>query len=396
MAIGSSDGTALDNKRAYLDYNATAPLRPEARAAMTEALDAVGNASSVHREGRAAHSRIEAARSEVARLVGADAKLVTFTSGGTEANNTVLTPGWTHAGKPHHLERLLVGATEHPSVLAGGRFPAERVEQIPVDRDGIVDLTALRALLAEGGPALVSVMLANNETGVIQPIAEVAALAHQAGALVHSDAIQAVGRIPVEICALGVDVLTLSAHKIGGPQGAGAVVRANEGLAFAPLLSGGGQERRSRAGTENVAAIAGFGVAAKLALADIENAHSWSVLRDAAAALIRKGGRPVTIFGEGVARLPQTLCVGIAGMSAETLVIALDLAGIAVSSGSACSSGKVAPSHVLAAMGVDPALAHSAIRISFGWESAKSDLDLFASAWRGVLKHIAPGEIQAA
>jgi cysteine desulfurase len=387
---------ALDKKRAYLDYNATAPLRPEARAAMAEVLGAVGNASSVHREGRAAHSRLEVARGEVARLVGGDAKLVTFTSGGTEANNTVLTPDWIRTGKPHRFERLLVGATEHPSVLAGGRFPAERIRKIPVDANGIVDLTALRGLLSDGGPAIVSVMLANNETGVIQPIAEVAELCHQAGAFVHSDAIQAAGRIPVDIGTLGADALTLSAHKIGGPQGAGAVIRADEAYAFAPLLTGGGQERRNRAGTENVAAIAGFGVAAQLALTDLENAHSWSVLRDGLVALIRTSGRKVTIFGEGVARLPQTLCVGIAGASAETLVIALDLAGVAVSSGSACSSGKVAPSHVLAAMGVDPALAHSAIRISFGWESAKSDLDLFASAWRGVLKHIAPGEIQAA
>jgi cysteine desulfurase len=386
----------LDKKRAYLDYNATAPLRPEARAAMDEALDSVGNASSVHREGRAAHAKIETARGEVAGLVDGDAELVTFTSGGTEANNTVLTPDWTHAGKPQHFERLLVGATEHPSVLAGGRFPAERVEQIPVDKDGIVDLAALRRLLCKGGSVLVSVMLANNETGVIQPVADVAELAHQAGALMHTDAIQAAGRIPVDIGALGADVLTLSAHKIGGPQGIGAIVRANENIAFAPLMTGGGQERRSRAGTENVAAIAGFGVAAKLALADVENAHSWSVLRDAVAALIKSGSRNATVFGESAARLPQTLCVGIAGVSAETLVIALDLAGVAVSSGSACSSGKVAPSHVLAAMGVDPAVAHSAIRISLGWESRKSDLDLFARAWGDVLKHITPGEIQAA
>jgi cysteine desulfurase len=373
----------LGSAPAYLDYNATAPVRPEAAAAVAAALHEPANPSSVHAFGRRARRALEQARATVAASVGALPDGVVFVSGGTEANNLALLGS---------EGPVLVSAIEHPSVLEAS--PA--AVPIPVDRHGRLDLDALERLIAVHRPRLVSVMLANNETGVIQPIAEVAALAHQAGALVHSDAIQAVGRIPVEICALGVDVLTLSAHKIGGPQGAGAVVRANEGLAFAPFLNGGGQERRSRAGTENVAAIAGFGVAAKLALADIENAHSWSVLRDAAAALIRKGGRPVTIFGEGVARLPQTLCVGIAGMSAETLVIALDLAGIAVSSGSACSSGKVAPSHVLAAMGVDPALAHSAIRISFGWESAKSDLDLFASAWRGVLKHIAPGEIQAA
>jgi cysteine desulfurase len=240
------------------------------------------------------------------------------------------------------------------------------------------------------------VMVANNETGVIQPVREVAALAREADALVHADAIQAVGRIPVDIVALGVDALTLSAHKIGGPQGAGAVVRASEDLSFQPLLTGGGQERRSRAGTENVAAIAGFGVAARMALADLGRVHGWSALRDEIASIVAGSGRPVTVFGTAGDRLPQTLCLAVAGISAETLVIALDLAGVAVSSGSACSSGKVAPSHVLAAMGVPPELSRAAIRISLGWESTDSDLDSFAGAWRGVLKHIAPGEIQAA
>jgi len=387
----------LKKPRLYFDYNATAPLRPEARAAMLYALDAVGNASSVHGEGRAARARVEAARVEIARLVEGDPELVTFTSGGTEANNTVLTPSWTRAGKPRNFDRLLVGSTEHPSVLAGGRFPAEHIHQIPVDGDGVTDLDGLRSsLAAEGDRTLVSIMLANNETGVIQPIAEIAEIAHTAGALVHADAIQAVGRVPVDVKALGVDVLTISAHKIGGPLGAGAIVRSNEDLTFSPVLSGGTQERRSRAGTENVAAIAGFGVAANLALADLKNAHGWSVLRDEVAAVIASGGRPVTIFGAGAIRLPQTLCVAVAGTSAETLVIALDLAGVAVSSGSACSSGKVGPSHVLAAMGAPPALAQAAIRISLGWESTKSDIDIFARAWRDVLKRIAPGEIQAA
>jgi cysteine desulfurase len=386
----------VTSKRLYLDYNATAPLRPEAREAVIAALGTVGNASSVHAEGRAAHARIEAARAEVARLVGGEAKLVTFTAGGTEANNSVLTPSWTRGGKPYRLERLLVGATDHPSVIAGGRFPMERVAQIPVDGNGIVDRAAFQALLAEGGPALVSIMLANNETGVVQPIAELAAIARAAGAIFHSDAIQAAGRIPVDIGALGVDALTLSAHKIGGPQGAGAAVRANEGLGFAPLLTGGGQERRGRAGTENVAAIAGFGVAARQALADLSKTQGWAALRDEIAVIAAAEGRPITIFGKDVERLPQTLCLAAAGISAETIVIALDLAGVAVSSGSACSSGKVAPSHVLAAMGVPPELAKCAIRVSLGWESQESDLDLFARAWRSVLQHIAPGEIQAA
>ncbi len=250
------------------------------------------------------------------------------------------------------------------------RFPAEKVRTIPVDGNGIVRLDVLREMLegvamAEARP-LVSVMLANNETGVIQPVAEVAQLAHQAGAIVHTDAIQAAGRIPVDIAALGVDVLTLSAHKIGGPQGAGAIVRAHEDLTFAPHLVGGGQERRLRAGTENVAAIAGFGAAAAAALADLGKAEVWTGWRDAIADTISRSDLPVTIFGAGAARLPQTLCIGVAGIPAETLVIALDLEGVAVSSGSACSSGKVAPSHVLAAMGVPAEIAKTAIRISLG------------------------------
>jgi cysteine desulfurase len=380
--------------RLYLDYNATAPLRPEACAAMADALATVGNASSVHADGRAARARIEAARDDVARLVGGDPKLVTFTSGGTEANDTVLTPDWRLAGKPHTADVLLVGATEHPSVLAGGRFRPERVKTIPVDSQGIFDMDALRHMLeaVEGRP-LVSVMLANNETGAIQPVAEIARMAKDSGALVHTDAVQAAGRIPVDIAALGVDVLTLSAHKIGGPQGAGAIVRASEDPTFVPLLTGGGQEKRLRAGTENVAAIAGFGAAARAALAEPGKAGGLASWRDGMTDIV---GERATVFSAGVERLPQTLCFAIAGVPAETLLIALDLQGVSVSSGSACSSGKVAPSHVLAAMGISPELARCAIRVSLGWDSAENDLDSFASAWRAVLKHLAPGAIQAA
>ena len=383
--------------RTYLDYNATAPLRPEARAAVEAALAEVGNASSVHAEGRAGRARIEAARVEVARLVGGDPRHVTFTSGGTEANDTVLTQDWTFGSKPQPADVLLVGATEHPSVLAGGDFPEEAVRPIQVDRDGIVDLGALKGLLADaeaaGKRALVSVMVANNETGAIQPVWQVAQIAHQHGATVHADAVQAAGRIPVDIAKLGVDVLTLSAHKIGGPQGAGAIVRASDDWTFAPLLCGGGQERRLRAGTENVAAIAGFGAAARAALADLGKAEAWTVWRDRVASLV---GPRAVVFSRDVQRLPQTLCFAVPGLTAETLLIALDLAGVAVSSGSACSSGKVSPSHVLAAMNVPPALAKCAIRISLGWASAATDLESFASAWRHVLSHVAPGEIQAA
>ncbi len=380
--------------RTYLDYNATAPLRGEAREAMVAALGEVGNASSVHAEGRAARARIETARAAVAALTGGDAKLVTFTSGGTEANNTVLTPDWRIGNEIVDIGTLLIGATEHPSVLAGGGFAADEIRTVPVDGEGIVDRAVLGAMLTKaGGRALVSVMLANNETGAIQPVAEVAAIAHEAGALVHCDAIQAAGRIPLNIKALGVDVITLSAHKIGGPQGAGAIVRAAEGTTFAPLLTGGGQERRARGGTENVAAIAGFGAAAEAALADLDRAAGWSSWRDRLAEI---AGPTATVFSAGTARLPQTLCLAVPGISAETLVIALDLAGVAVSSGSACSSGKVAPSHVLSAMGVEPGLAKCAIRLSLGWDSAENDLNSFATAWKAVLKHVAPGEIQAA
>ncbi len=386
--------------RLYLDYNATAPLRPEARAAMIEALDSVGNASSVHAEGRDARKRVELARAMVARLVGGDARLVTFTSGGTEANATVLTHDWTFKGKPHRANFLLVSATEHMSVLAGGRFTPEKIRQIPVDRNGIVRLDALRRVLeglaVEEARPLVSVMLANNETGVIQPVAEVARIAHEAGAIVHTDAVQAAGRIPIDVAALGVDVITLSAHKIGGPQGAGAIVRASEELAFAPLVTGGGQEKRLRGGTENVAAIAGFGASAEAAIIDLGKTATLAAWRDELAGVVRAGASKAVVFGDETSRLPQTLCVGIEGISAETLVIALDLAGVAVSSGSACSSGKVAPSHVLAAMGVPPALAKGAIRLSLGWDSRESDLHLFSTAWRHVLKHVASGSIQAA
>lgn len=390
----------MSESRLYLDYNATAPLRPVARDAMLAALDEVGNASSVHAEGRAARQRIEVARGAVARLVGGAAKRVTFTAGGTEANVTVLTPDWTFSGRPYRADVLLVSAVEHASVLAGGRFPAEALCVVPVDENGLVRLDALRRLLAELAAAerrpLVSVMLANNETGVIQPVAEIARLAHEAGAIIHADAVQAAGRIALDIAALGVDVLTLSSHKIGGPQGVGAIIRAHDDIGFAPLLVGGGQEKRLRAGTENVAGIAGFGAASVAALADLDGAARWSGWRDALADTICRTASGAVVFGGGVARLPQTLCIGIPGLSAETLVIALDLAGVAVSSGSACSSGKVAPSHVLAAMGVSPDIAKSAIRLSLGWQSAERSLDLFANRWLRMLRHAAPGHIRAA
>ncbi len=256
----------------------------------------------------------------------------------------------------------------------------------------MTDMGAWTTQLGRGDT--VSVMLANNETGVIQPVAEIAHLAHAVVAIGHTDAVQAAGRAPLDIGALGVDLLTLSAHKIGGPQGAGAIVRAHDDFTFAPLLAGGGQERRLRAGTENIAAIAGFGAAADAAVRDLSFAGIWRDWRDRLADTILEQTPAAILFGRGAARLSQTLCVGVEGLSAETLVIALDLEGLAVSSGSACSSGKVAPSHVLAAMGVPVELAKSAIRISFGWQTEERSLDLFANRWRDVLKRVAPGHIR--
>jgi cysteine desulfurase len=387
------------SKRTYLDYNATSPLRPQARDAMLGALEAPGNAASVHAEGRRARGMIEAARAAVAALVGGDSRFVTFTSGATEANQTVLTPDWHVASTGQRFDVLLASAIEHPAVLSGGRFGTEALRKIPVHESGVVDTAALEAMLLqvrrENRRALVSVMLANNETGVVQPVAEVARLAHAHGAIVHTDAVQAAGRIPIDVAALGVDVLTLSSHKIGGPQGAGAIVRAGDMLGFAPLMLGGGQENRLRGGTENVAAIAGFGTAARAAVADLEKAGAWRIWRDELAAIVSEG-RKAVIFGAGEDRLPQTLCFAVEGIAAETLLIALDLNGVAVSSGAACSSGKVSQSHVLAAMNVPAPLAKCALRLSFGWATEHSDLDSFASGWKRVLSHVAPGEIQAA
>ena len=376
------------SERAYLDWNATAPLRAEARAAMLSALDAAGNPSSVHGEGRAARALIEQAREHVAALAGARPEHVVFTSGGTEANNLALTPDIQIGADRAPRDRLLISAIEHPSVLAGGRFPAGAIELLPVTDEGIVDLGALRAALARrdrpGGRPLVSVMLANNETGIVQPISEAAAIVHEAGGLLHVDAVQAAGRIALDIKALGVDLLTLSAHKLGGPKGAGALLRAHDSLHFPmPLLRGGGQERGLRAGTENVAAIAGFGAAAKAARRDAAaEAAAMLALRHALERGLKAASPEVTIFGESAARLPNTTLFALTGIKAETALIGFDLAGIAVSSGSACSSGKVQASHVLSAMRVAPALAGGAIRVSLGPSTTPSEVEGFLETWK--------------
>ncbi len=380
-------------ERAYLDWNATAPLRAEAKAALVAALDLSGNPSSVHGEGRAARRLIEVAREQVARLTGSDPADVVFTSGGTEANALALTPFVMRGGDKTPRERLLISAIEHPSVRSGGRFPAEAVSEIPVTPRGVVDLAALKVMLAKsvslGGRALVSIMLANNETGVIQPVRDAADIVHEAGGLLHVDAVQGPGRIALDVKAFGADVLTLSAHKVGGPKGVGALIRAPGIHISEPLIRGGGQERGARAGTENVTGIAGFGAAADAALrsldADIARMRS---LRDKLESDLKDTAPEVMIFGAGADRLPNTTLFALRCIKAETAVIAFDLDGVAVSSGAACSSGKVQPSHVLAAMGVQRALSDGAIRVSVGPATTDSDLERFRNAWNKLSKSL--------
>jgi cysteine desulfurase len=356
-------------RAAYLDWNATAPLRPEAAAAMAEALARCGNPSSVHRYGREARRALEAARAQVAALVGAAPAEVIFTSGGTEANQLAL--------RGIADRRVLVSAIEHDSV----RQAVPEAATIPVTRQGIVDLDALdRRLAAEARPALVSLMLANNETGILQPVAEAARLAHAHGALLHCDAVQAAGKLPVDRAALGVDLLTLSAHKLGGPQGVGALVAPPE-LPLAALQTGGGQERGRRAGTENLPGIVGFGVAAAIAGDRLGDYAAVALLRDEAARRLKAIAPEAPVYGEDAPRLPNTLCLGMPGVAAATQVMALDLAGVMVSAGAACSSGKLRRSPVLEAMGVPGAEAESAIRISLGWSTTPADIDQLVEAW---------------
>jgi cysteine desulfurase len=381
--------------RTYLDWNASAPLRPQARDAFQVALELTGNPSSVHGEGRAARNAIERAREQVAALAGADARNVIFTSGGTEANGLALSPSVQTADDKRRFERLLVSAIEHPSVLAGGRFDPARVEQVPANAGGAIDLAALQQRLeALGGQrVLVSLMAANNETGVVQPVREAAGIVHRHGGLLHADAVQAAGRIALDIAALGADLLTFSAHKIGGPKGAGALIKRSEDIHFAdPLIRGGGQERGNRAGTENVAAIAAFGAAAAALMANsaADIAH-MAKLRDRLESGLLAATPQAVIFGAGAARLPNTTLVALPGAKAETLVIAFDLEGVAVSSGAACSSGKVAPSHVLAAMGVEPALARGAIRVSTGPATTEAEIDRFLNVWQTLNKSLSNG-----
>ncbi len=359
------------NDTVYLDHNATTTIRPAAVTAITNALSLVGNPSSVHRNGRLARRIVEDARDEVAVLVGADANDVVFTGCGTEANNLAL------QGAP--VSHWLVSAIEHPSALQA----VEHIPLVPVDASGIVDSASLGELLGRmEGPVLVSIMLANNETGVIQPIEHLVEVAKSHGALVHCDAVQAVGKIPVDMARLGVDLLSLSAHKIGGPQGVGALI-VKPGIDLVAQQLGGGQERRKRAGTENVAGIAGFGAAAKAALEGLDTMADLRQLRDQLISGVRRLAS-TQVYGEMSPRLPNTVCLAMPGVPAETQLMAFDLAGVCVSSGSACSSGKVEPSHVLAAMGVDDEEALTAIRVSLGWDTVGSDVERFIEVWGSI------------
>lgn len=358
------------NKMVYMDYNATAPLHASVIEAMGDALRHVGNPSSVHLLGREARARMEDAREAVAKLINAPADWVIFTSGGTEADVLALNG----VGRKY----VLASAVEHAAVLNG----AEHVQEIPVDGNGLIDLALLEeALKGKEGEAIVSVMAANNETGVIQPIAKVVEIAHAYGALVHCDAVQAVGKIAFDMQALGCDLVSLSAHKIGGASGVGALVKADH-VRLEALHKGGGQEQSLRGGTENLSGIVGFGAAAqeKLDVAKIRN------LRDELEARVIELG--ATVFGKDVDRLPNTSCFALEGLNSERQVMALDLAGIMVSAGSACSSGKVKASHVLKAMKVDEELAGCAIRVSLGWDSTKEDVEKFVQTWSKLVERV--------
>lgn len=386
--------------RIYLDYNASAPLLEPARAAMLAALDACGNPSSVHAEGRNARKLIEDCRSRLAMWMGVEPKQVIFTSGASEAAGQALSPMLRAGGHPLPVSTLYVSAVEHPCVLSGGRFAPDRVRRLPVDANGIVDPAALDAALSshEGGDGvpMVAVMLANNETGVIQPAGEIAEVVHRHNGIFVVDAVQALGRIPFDMTSTGANFLFVSSHKIGGPKGVGALILGDATLAPEPMITGGGQENFHRAGTENTAAIAGF--AGALATLEANNVEMTEIaaLRDSIEAGIttisreagNKAGEPV-FFGNQVGRLANTSCFSVPGISAETALIALDLAGIAVSSGSACSSGKVRKSHVLEAMGVDDNLARCALRISTGPDTTREDAEAFLGAWKDITSRAA-------
>ena len=359
--------------RSYFDYNATVPTKPQVVEAVAGAMATGGNPSSVHGSGRVARRMVEDARKKVAALVNAKPQEIVFTSGGTEGNNLAIT-----GLEPKHI---LVNSTEHDSVLAVIGSTDAECALLPVDENGLVDLVELKNLLqGKERPVLVSIQHSNNQTGVIQPISEAAAIAHEAGAYFHCDAVQSAGRLNVDFEALDVDLMTLSAHKIGGPQGVGALV-VREGLDLTPLLWGGGQEQRRRAGTENLASIVGFGKAAELAHEDRKDMARVASLRDEIERRLTALSPSIMVFGREVDRLANTSCLSMPGVDSETQVMALDLAGVEVSAGAACSAGKVTRSHVLEAMAVDLETSRCAIRISLGWKNTQEDVERLVDAW---------------
>jgi cysteine desulfurase len=367
----------MTRRESYLDWNATAPLRPEAEAAIAATLRDCGNPSSVHGWGRAARQRVECAREAVAALVGANPEGVVFVSGGTEANHLALLG--------NGRERVLVSAVEHSSVLQA----VPKAERIPVDANGVVNLAWLEGqLAADPRPALISVMLANNETGVIEPVAEVADIAHRHGSLFHCDAVQAAGKMPVDVAAIGADFVSLSAHKLGGPPGVGALI-VGERVDIAPVIRGGGQERGRRAGSENLPGIAGFAAAASTALQRPSEYEPVRRLRDNLETSLLAIAPEAIVVGSSAQRLPNTSAIALPGISAETQIIALDLDRVMVSAGAACSSGKVGPSHVLQAMGVSPEIAGSTIRVSLGWSTTQAEIEHFLDAWIAMYRRVA-------
>jgi cysteine desulfurase len=360
--------------KVYLDHNATTPMRPQVQELVFKIMQGVGNASSVHGYGREARKYIEDARTQVADLCHAQSEQVTFTSGATESINAVL--------NAYKDKRVLTSAVEHPAVLAC----APHADLIPVTTDGVIDMDAYEALLNQSPPpALVCLMLVNSETGVIQPVSEAAKLAHDKGALVFVDAVQGAGRLDLNMRKLGADFIAISAHKMAGPQGVGALLT-KDGLKAPPFMLGGGQEKNGRAGTHNTAGIAGMGLAAAMAKQNLSHYTALTKLRDDMEARLRSLSNNLTLYGQNAPRVGNTTNVGLKGMPAQTQLMSLDLDGIAVSSGSACSSGAFKPSHVLTAMGANEEEAKSALRISLGWNTTTADIEAFLESYEKIIK----------
>lgn len=387
--------------RVYLDYNATAVPRVSAKEAVAAAMMAPANASSVHTEGRAARAIVEDARHQLAVLIGAEPEAIFFTSGATESNATALAPELELAGAPAHFDVLLLSAVEHPAVRAGGAFRPEQIEFVPVDANGVIVLGALQETLAkhkgEGRRAFVSVMAANNETGVLQPLRAIADIVHAHDGVFHSDAVQVIGKIPFDLKESGADILSITSHKLGGPQGVGAVVTAHRDTRVPAIMRGGGQERGRRQGTESVAAIAGFGAAATEAGQTLTPEGSrLGALRAKIEEGIRSIAQDAVIFGERAARLPNTTFFAAPGVPAETALMMLDLEGIAISAGSACSSGKSAASPTLQAMSVSSEIGRGAMRVSTGWNTTDADVEQFLRIWSKVYTSLKKSGARAA